>query len=203
MTLTELDPYDEMIERILEGAAIAFSDVGPRKSSMELIARTAGVGRQTVYRRFANKEEIIENLFVRRANLLLEEVLSRLPTEADIEDKIIDVCLLWVSRIKSDTALSAIIEESDSHDTELFLVGGHSLLQNVAEKIWHPILKEARATGALRRELCDERAVQYVRATHYLLHIRDDLGERERVAFVKDTLLTTLLRDSANKYSTT
>ena len=191
---------DEVVLRILEGAGRCFCHSGPRKTSMLDIAEAAGVGRQTVYRRFANKEAIIETLFEYRARTLLESMTAKSYAGADIEDAIIDTSLDWVQLVKRDLVMRAIIDESDSHETELFLVGGRSVLQRIAEQIWDPILSSARRNGSLRN-LTTKQAIQYVRATHYVLHKRDDLTERERVEYAKNTLLTTLLRDENNKYS--
>jgi TetR/AcrR family transcriptional repressor of uid operon len=189
------------VEKIMKGAVEAFLRLGPRKASMADIADAAGVGRQTVYRQFKNKQAIIEMLFEHRVRSLLQSMEGRQRSTVDLEDRIIDTSLEWVRLIKQDLVLKAIISETDSHETELFLVAGRSDLQKIAAQIWEPILKQARQAGALRPQLIDPQAIQYVRATHYILHLRDDLKERERVEFVKDTLLTTLLRDERNKYA--
>ncbi|MET0986619.1 MAG: TetR/AcrR family transcriptional regulator [Steroidobacteraceae bacterium] len=194
------DDDDAVVQRILNGAAQCFRGTGLRKTSMLDIAEAAGVGRQTVYRRFANKEAIIESLFEHRVRTLLESMTNRSRAAVDIEDLIIDTSLEWVQLTQRDLVLRAIIDDSDSHETELFLVGGRSVLQRIAEQIWDPILESARAAGSLRN-LTNKQAVQYVRATHYLLHVRDDLKERERVEFVKHSLVTTLILDAKNKYA--
>ncbi|HKY23317.1 MAG TPA: helix-turn-helix domain-containing protein [Vicinamibacterales bacterium] len=190
---------DVSLAKILEGAARCFATNGPRQTSITDIASASGVGRQTVYRRFKSREEIIEAVFQARVDALLSNALESQHLAADLEDQIIDTSLEWVERIKRDAVLRNLVE-SDSHETELFHIGPQSPLQSVAERIWRPLLERAKASGSLRPHLGIAEAVHYVRAIHYLLHVRDDLQERQRVAFVKNTLLTILIRDEHNKY---
>lgn len=191
---------DVSLAKILDGAARCFAAHGPRKTSMNDIAVASGLGRQTVYRRFKNREEIIEAVFQARVDTLLAALLESRQESADLEDQIIDTALGWVQRIKGDPVLRSLVAESDSHETEIFLIGPKSTLQAVAERIWAPLLERAKREGSLRVQLGFDEAVHYVRAIHFLLHVRDDLQERERVEFIKKTLLTILIRDDHNKY---
>ena len=191
---------DVPLTKILEGAARCFVSNGPRKTSMNDIAVASGVGRQTVYRRFKNREEVIEAVFQARVDTLMAELLDGRREVADLEDQIIDTALDWVHRIKGDPLLRSLVAESDSHETEIFLIGPKSTLQAIAVRIWTPLLERAQREQSLRTHLSFDEAVHYVRAIHFLLHVRDDLQERERVEFVKKTLLPILLRDDHNKY---
>ena len=51
-----VDDHDETSTRILDAAFELFSRIGIQRSTMEDVARRAGVSRITVYRRFATKE---------------------------------------------------------------------------------------------------------------------------------------------------
>ena len=52
-------------DRILEGAARCFTDVGVRKTTVAEIAAAAGITKPTFYRRFTDKSDVVEAL-VRR-----------------------------------------------------------------------------------------------------------------------------------------
>ena len=60
---------DDLSERILQAALTCFQEVGVRRTSMDDIARIAGVGRMTVFRRFESKERL--------AHLVLLQVLAQ------------------------------------------------------------------------------------------------------------------------------
>lgn len=59
------DDHDETIGRVLEAAYEQFCRTGTRRSTMEDVARRAGVSRITVYRRFTTKDTLVEQV-VRR-----------------------------------------------------------------------------------------------------------------------------------------
>ena len=63
----ELDGYSE---RILEAAREELSAYGLRRTTLDDIAARAGVGRATLYRRFANRDTLLAALVAREARAL-------------------------------------------------------------------------------------------------------------------------------------
>ncbi|MFK4155523.1 TetR/AcrR family transcriptional regulator [Streptomyces fungicidicus] len=59
------DRGDEMSARLLDAAYEQFRRMGVKRSTMTDVARLAGVSRITVHRRFATKDELVEQV-VRR-----------------------------------------------------------------------------------------------------------------------------------------
>lgn len=66
-----LDPY---AERILEAARRVLIEHGLRRTSLADIAAAAGVSDATLYRRFANRDELLGTLVAREANAFIERV---------------------------------------------------------------------------------------------------------------------------------
>jgi TetR/AcrR family transcriptional regulator, repressor for uid operon len=64
-------PDDATSRRILDGALDAAAASGIRHLTIDEVARRAGVGRVTVYRRFGDRERLIEALSVREARRCL------------------------------------------------------------------------------------------------------------------------------------
>ena len=56
---------DEAGERIVEAALACFAELGIRRTSMDDIARAAGVGRTTVFRRFDSKDRLVQTVMLR------------------------------------------------------------------------------------------------------------------------------------------
>lgn len=56
---------DETSRRILDAAVDRFSAFGIRRTTMDDVAATAGIGRATLYRRFAGRDEIVRATIVR------------------------------------------------------------------------------------------------------------------------------------------
>src|SRR4051812_50116320 len=65
--LTGASVTDPTAERIVSGALAQFEESGIRRTTMEDVARRAGVARVTVYRRFANKDRLVEAVVLREA----------------------------------------------------------------------------------------------------------------------------------------
>jgi len=64
MTASEPDERDALRRRqILDGARAAFTQFGFAKTSMEDIAKRANISRPLVYRKFKNKEEVLQAVF--------------------------------------------------------------------------------------------------------------------------------------------
>lgn len=73
-------------ERILDAALALFEDVGIRRTTLEDIARRAGVDRVTVYRRLGSKSDVVEAVNAREARRIFAVVFdtaSKAPTVAD------------------------------------------------------------------------------------------------------------------------
>jgi AcrR family transcriptional regulator len=66
--------------RVLDAAARLFAEAGVDEVSMEDVARAAGVGKATLYRRYADKGELSAALIDADARVLQAEVLAGLPS---------------------------------------------------------------------------------------------------------------------------
>lgn len=82
---------DPISERILAGALSCFQEVGIQRTTMDDIARAAGVSRITVFRRFDTKDQLVQIVVLRvmvevnaliRAAFLAEKNLDRALTAA-------------------------------------------------------------------------------------------------------------------------
>jgi TetR/AcrR family transcriptional repressor of uid operon len=77
---------DEITTRVLDGAYEQFCRMGIRRSTMEDVARRAGVSRITVYRRFATKDALVEHVVRREFRRYFDQFLidvARAETAAD------------------------------------------------------------------------------------------------------------------------
>jgi AcrR family transcriptional regulator len=81
-------PADATSERILDAALALAGASGVRNLTMDDVARRARVGRMTVYRRFGDKERLIEALGVRETRRCLAELDAAADPRAPIADQI-------------------------------------------------------------------------------------------------------------------
>jgi AcrR family transcriptional regulator len=84
---------------LLEAAVGVFTRFGFRKTSMEDVARAAGVSRQGLYLLFSNKEELFRRALDHSLSSQLSaavDVLSR--HGQSLEERLIDACDEWCGR---------------------------------------------------------------------------------------------------------
>jgi TetR/AcrR family transcriptional repressor of uid operon len=88
-TRTEDEPVqdDETRTRILDAAYALMLDFGMRRTTIEDIARRAGIGRPTLYRRFADKDAIVDAVIVRECRRSLRAVLAALTSVKTPEEQ--------------------------------------------------------------------------------------------------------------------
>ena len=68
-----VDAHDETSARVLDAAYELFCRIGIQRSTMEDVARRAGVSRITVYRRFATKGALVDQLVRREIRRYLDQ----------------------------------------------------------------------------------------------------------------------------------
>jgi AcrR family transcriptional regulator len=80
---------DPAVTRILDAALDLFEDLGIRKSTLEDIARRAGVDRVTVYRRVGSKNDVAQAVIAREAQRLFERVAVTTAAEESLADRVV------------------------------------------------------------------------------------------------------------------
>lgn len=81
-------PGDALSERVLDAALALGAASGLRHLTMDDVARRARVGRMTVYRRFGDKQRLVEALEVREMRRCLARLDAAIGPDAPIEDQI-------------------------------------------------------------------------------------------------------------------
>lgn len=76
---------DPTRERILDAAVLEAAAVGLARLTVDEVARRAGVGRMTLYRRYARREQLIEALLVRETARFLGAVSGGMDAEDPAE----------------------------------------------------------------------------------------------------------------------
>jgi AcrR family transcriptional regulator len=89
---------DSVESRILDAALVQFGRVGIKKTTIEDIARQAGVDRVTVYRRVGSRDDVVKIVTTREVGRVLAE-LADLPDRHDTLDGLVaDIFVTVVTR---------------------------------------------------------------------------------------------------------
>jgi AcrR family transcriptional regulator len=81
-------PDDPTSERVLDAALAVAAASGLRHLSMDEVARRAGVGRMTVYRRFGSRGALVDALSVREFRRCLKRMDDAAPPDAPVSDQV-------------------------------------------------------------------------------------------------------------------
>jgi AcrR family transcriptional regulator len=86
-----VDPAtDEIAGRVLDGALAQFCDTGLTRTTMDDVARRAGLSRVTIYRRFDNKNALVEAVLVRECRRCLAELERRVDGLPGIAERLVE-----------------------------------------------------------------------------------------------------------------
>ena len=100
-------------ERILDAAFERVNAVGLSRTTVEDVARAAGITRQTVYRYFSSKDRLITMLLLREEERLLAGVRTGLDGQKDFEDGLADA-ILFCLRFARDHPLVERVLATDA-----------------------------------------------------------------------------------------
>jgi AcrR family transcriptional regulator len=98
-TISETEAPEARREALLGAAVGVFARYGYRKTSMDEVARAAGVSRQGLYLQFADKEALFRKAVEYKLNRQLSAALLALADgQRDLETRLIAACDEWAGR---------------------------------------------------------------------------------------------------------
>jgi AcrR family transcriptional regulator len=102
-------PSDLTSQRILDAALEVAAASGIRHLTMEQVARRAGVGRVTVYRRFGDKQRLVEALAVREARYCLTVLDSATEPDQPLADQVAEGFVASLRLLREHPLLSRLV----------------------------------------------------------------------------------------------
>ena len=110
-------PDDATSEQILDGALAVAAASGIRRLTVSDVARRAGVGRVTVYRRFGDRQGLIDALAVREARRCLAVLDAATTPDQPIEHQVAEGFVASLRLIREHPVLSRLA----THEPDLLL----------------------------------------------------------------------------------
>jgi AcrR family transcriptional regulator len=99
---------DKLSERILDASMALAGASGLRNLTMDDVARRAGVGRMTVYRRFGGKAALVDALAVRECRRCLATIAAAIDPAAPIEDRLASLTTTTLGLIRDHPLLARL-----------------------------------------------------------------------------------------------
>ncbi|MGW6726929.1 TetR/AcrR family transcriptional regulator [Nocardia sp. NPDC055029] len=100
---------DSAAARILDAALIQFEQVGVKKTTIEDIARQAGVDRATVYRRVGSRDDVVTAVFAREVARVLTDLQSLPGKHDNLDDLVADILVTVVGRWRAHPLVQRLL----------------------------------------------------------------------------------------------
>lgn len=152
----ELGPAEA---RIIEAARSCFESIGVNETKMGDIASAAGFSRQTVYKHFSSKEDIINRIGFLEIEKVNKTLRGKVNRNIPFADRLTDAIVLSVEISLENPYLRRVIENSQlmprprEGDMSLFLW---------QRARWSRMLEDAQAQGDLAPDLDIDHIVEWI-----------------------------------------
>jgi AcrR family transcriptional regulator len=102
----KLDDYGR---RILDAALEQLLEFGLQRTSLERIARAAGVSRQTLFNRFPNRDALMNSVFVRVTRAFIADLDAQIVGSQTPEDRLVGAMVAGVGALKRHRLLHRLL----------------------------------------------------------------------------------------------
>lgn len=141
-------------ERILDAAHSLVSRVGFRRTTFEDIASKAGVSRQTLYRHFGSKDDLMADLMDREADRFLQALRRLAPADVDLAGAL-EAGLVFTFDYLGTHPLLSWIHENEPDELLPHLRSHWSPLLDAVRRFHEPFIAAEVSSGRLSPERAD------------------------------------------------
>ena len=148
-------------ERLLDAAEGCLEQFGPQKTSMEDVARAAGMSRATVYRYFENRDALLLGVASRQSSALAAEAINYLGQFNTISDWMVEGLLFTLRELPHRPVFASLVTSLDSSASGSLFLGSTGLVQ-IGVNVLQPMFANAKAQGLLRDDVDPEMLVEWL-----------------------------------------
>ncbi|MFG2089861.1 MULTISPECIES: TetR/AcrR family transcriptional regulator [unclassified Spirillospora] len=187
---------DESRVRILDAAHEQFCRMGIQRSTMEDVARRAGVSRITVYRRFATKDALVEQVVLREYRRYFDRFLIDIQRAETVADRVVLGFVSSLRAIQRNPLIGGMIAAEPDLLVSSMINDGGRTVATVRQFVAGQLRREQRAGNVPDDLDIDMVAEMMVRVSASFLAIPSrliDLDDDEQLAGVARRFLVPLL----------
>lgn len=127
------NPVSQQVDEILDAALTVFAEIGLSRSTVDDIARRAGVGRVTIYRKIGKKDEVLAAVLIRESGRLFAQVHAAADAADDYRDRVVNAFATTVSAIRENPVWMKILDLEPQTVLEQLTIDGGGLLASAIE----------------------------------------------------------------------
>ena len=138
---------DDARERILAAAERCIDRHGIRKTTMDDVAGEVGLSRPSVYRYFADRDDLLIELITRHARALLDRARRSISRQSSLADQIVEAVLYTADHARRDPMTRHILDPDGTSLGKRMVASGVS--ERCRAEMWDPVLDAAVANNEL------------------------------------------------------
>jgi AcrR family transcriptional regulator len=138
---------DDARERILAAAERCIDRHGIRKTTMDDVACEVGLSRPSVYRYFADRDDLLIELITRHARALLARARKSISRQSSLPDQIVETVLYTAEHARRDPMTRHVIDPDGTSLGRRMNASGTT--EVIRAEMWDPVLDAAVANNEL------------------------------------------------------
>lgn len=136
---------------MLRAAERCIQRLGIRKTTMNDIAREARMSRPSIYRFFADREQLLYALTEQHSRALTEKTHEFLDQQDSFQDALVEGLLYLASHGNRDPFTRLLVSPDDPEFSSH--IGASDTAAKLTGEFWDPLLDQAERTGQMRQDL--------------------------------------------------
>jgi AcrR family transcriptional regulator len=144
---TAPESTDDARERILAAAERCIARHGIRKTTMDDVACEVGLSRPSVYRYFADRDDLLIELITRHARALLARARKSVSRQGSLPDQIVETVLYTAEHARRDPLTRHCIDPDGTSLGRRMNASGTTEMMRA--EMWDPLLDAAVANDEL------------------------------------------------------
>lgn len=101
---------DEVGVRILDAALAEYLAHGFRRTSVDDIARHAGIGRATLYRRFATRDDLVQAVLTRETRKFFADIATAVEAVPNLADRLVEGFVVGLRNARAQPLLQRMLD---------------------------------------------------------------------------------------------
>src|SRR6201994_823497 len=138
---------DDARERILAAAERCIDRHGIRKTTMDDVANEVGLSRPSVYRYFADRDDLLIELITRHARALLVRARKSISRESSLPDQIVETVLYTAEHARRDPLTRHVIDPDATSLGRRMVASGAT--ERWRAELWEHVLEAGVANNEL------------------------------------------------------
>ena len=172
-------------EEIYDAALSCFERRGVRETSMDHVAKKAGVSRPAIYYYFPDKDALVLEVVARQVREIHRRIRKKVRPEAAIEG-MIETALETIRISRVDPYVRLLTQPETAKMTARLVES--NLAMGLQRELWYPLLESARERGELRTDRDFDDIIRWITFLEFSIITSGESFDFDDEAEIRDQL---------------